>query len=121
MWMWRLAAFGWVASAAWHAALRLRYLTWWWVAGLLLIGLAVVWLPAVLRMASPQPLTAGWIPWSVVAACLAYAFVNMWWTAGDAERRPAIALSGHLVAFYALAATVLWPSAPVAGGAPRIR
>lgn len=110
-WFWRLSVLGWIASAAWHLALRFDYVPGsWWMPGLLLGGLALVWLPAVLKMGRTRIDGGGRGRWVVAAVCLLYAFINMWLVLGAIERRPALALSGHLIAFYAFAAAVLWPS-----------
>ncbi len=107
----KIAALGWVLSAAIHFALRLRLASpTWWMSPLLGIGLAIVWLPAIARGFNPSGGGAGRRVWLIVAFCCGYAALNLRWLPEPIEERWPVALSGQLIAFYAVATALLWPS-----------
>lgn len=108
-----VAACGWMASAGLQVALRLepsgRRA---WLAVPLLIGMLIVWFPAVIhtgRIGFRFSDRKGW--WALTAMSAVFAFINFWLLPqGTVEWRTSLALSGHLMAFYAFAVVLLRPA-----------
>lgn len=103
-----MAVAGGILSVAWHVALRLGYgASVDWPTYLLVLGLMIVWFPAVIFMARPPHNTGTHGRWRVAVMCTCYGLANSFFLPSDPAFKAGVMASGHLIAFYSLAAAYL--------------